>query len=170
MRDRIVTFETLYLGRVLDGIMKQAGLRSYSEAGRELGWTPGTVSRLVHGKRGGQAAQLVQVLNTCGVTGDLREEILRLRLPCGTCGCRCDHTTGQLACCDAQASKSDVIGITTPELELRDGWLTLLNGNHLPSRVWAGEIGCMVAQRDAMLAAMQELAVDADPESGSTAR
>jgi transcriptional regulator with XRE-family HTH domain len=77
LRDRIVTLESLYLGRVLEYLMKQAGLHRSSIA-RQLGWTPDAASRLTRGKRGGQARHVVAWLDACGVSGDLREEILRL--------------------------------------------------------------------------------------------
>lgn len=97
MRDREPTLESVRLGSALAGVMIAAGLSRAAITAR-LGWDPSTTSRLLNGRRGGQARQVVAWLDASDVHGDLRAEILRMRLPCGSCGCRCDHA-GLLACC-----------------------------------------------------------------------
>lgn len=99
MTDREPTLESLRLGSALVSVMHGAGLNRAQISDR-LGWDLSTTGRLINGIRGGQAWQVTAWLDQCDVAGELRAEILRMRLPCGTCGCRCDHT-GLLACCDA---------------------------------------------------------------------
>lgn len=97
MRDRVPTLESLRLGSTLAGVMIAAGL-SRAAITTRLGWDRSTTSRLINGRRGGQARHVVAWLDACDVQGELRAEILRMRLPCGSCGCRCDHAS-LLACC-----------------------------------------------------------------------
>lgn len=99
MDDREPTPDSLALGSALENVMMGAGLNR-TQLARRLGRDPSYVSRLITGKRGGRAQDVVAWLDRCNVTGILRLEILKLRLPCPTCGCRCDHT-GSLTCCDA---------------------------------------------------------------------
>jgi hypothetical protein len=99
MKDRDVTLDRLAFGATLEGVMLQAGL-SRREMATRLGRSETYISRLLSGFRGGQARGVIQWLDQCDVQGERRLEILRMRRPCGTCGCRCDHT-GLLRCCEA---------------------------------------------------------------------
>jgi len=68
MRDREPTIRSRELGEGLRRAMEYAGFNQSSIA-RELEWSPGRVSRLLAGKRGGSVAEVSAFLATCGIRG-----------------------------------------------------------------------------------------------------
>jgi transcriptional regulator with XRE-family HTH domain len=77
MEDRETTIRSRELGEGLRAAMCGAGL-SGRDTARKLGWSPGRVSRLLSGKRGGTEMDVVSFLAVCEVKGAERDRLLRL--------------------------------------------------------------------------------------------
>ncbi|MGH3754472.1 MAG: helix-turn-helix domain-containing protein [Pseudonocardiaceae bacterium] len=87
MHDRKPTIRSRELGEGLRQAMKQAGLDQKSTA-QKLAWSPGRVSRLLSGKRGGTEVDVSAFLAVAEVTGDERDRLLGI--------CREQHIPGWL--------------------------------------------------------------------------
>lgn len=79
MKDREPTIRSRELGEGLRRAMEYAGF-SASEVARQLDWSPGRVSRLLAGKRGGSGYDVSAFLATCGVKGRERDRLMALSL------------------------------------------------------------------------------------------
>lgn len=79
MKDREPTVRSRELGEGLRRAMEYAGFNASSLA-RELDWSPGRVSRLLAGKRGGSGYDVTAVVTACGVKGAERDRLMSLAL------------------------------------------------------------------------------------------
>ena len=79
MKDREPTIRSRELGEGLRKAMQYAGFNA-SEVARQLDWSPGRVSRLLSGKRGGSRYDVTAFLTICGVRGTERERLMALSL------------------------------------------------------------------------------------------
>lgn len=79
MRDREPTIRSRELGEGLRHAMEYAGF-SASEVARQLDWSPGRVSRLLAGKRGGSGYDVAAFLAVCGIRGMERDRLTALSL------------------------------------------------------------------------------------------
>jgi len=77
MRDREPTIRSRELGEGLRRAMEYAGFNQ-STLARELEWSPGRVSRLLAGKRGGSVAEVSNFLATCGIRGKEYDRLMAL--------------------------------------------------------------------------------------------
>lgn len=77
MRDRIPTVRSRTLGDGLRQVMIESGL-NMSKVARQLDWSPSRVSRLLSGKRGGSAYDVMSFLAACGAKSADKERLMEL--------------------------------------------------------------------------------------------
>ena len=80
MRDREPAIRSRELGEGLRQAMERAELNG-RQAAHLLGWSESWVSRLLSGKRGGNALDVAAFLGACRVKGPERDRLLALWCP-----------------------------------------------------------------------------------------